>query len=176
MELKSLEVRCFVTPGYFFIVTYLVIFSLWPIPHVCCNILMAYKRLIFQMPNFSMPFECFFLAWFMYHQKCDAVNVNMSNLKISLLFVDMLPSNAKLSWWHHQRETFSMLLSLCAGNSPVTGEFPTQRPVMRSFDGFFISTWINNWVNNCETGDLRCRCALYDITVMSWKVKKKSLK
>ena len=34
-------------------------------------------------------------------------------------------------------ETFSALLSLCAGNSLVTGEFPAQRPVMRSFDVFF---------------------------------------
>ena len=25
-------------------------------------------------------------------------------------------------------ETFSALLAICAGNSPVTGEFPTQRP------------------------------------------------
>ena len=31
-------------------------------------------------------------------------------------------------------ETFSALLALCAGNSPVTGEFPSQRPVMQSFD------------------------------------------
>ena len=29
------------------------------------------------------------------------------------------------------------LLALCEGNSPVTGEFPTQRPVTRSFDVFF---------------------------------------
>ena len=34
-------------------------------------------------------------------------------------------------------ETFSALLALCVGNSPVTGEFPTQRPVTRSFDVFF---------------------------------------
>ena len=34
-------------------------------------------------------------------------------------------------------ETFSALLALCAGNSPVTGEFPTQKPVTRSFDVFF---------------------------------------
>ena len=34
-------------------------------------------------------------------------------------------------------ETFSALLAICAGNSPVTGEFPTQRPVTRSFDVFF---------------------------------------
>ena len=34
-------------------------------------------------------------------------------------------------------ETFSALLALCAGNSPVIGEFPAQRPVTRSFDVFF---------------------------------------
>ena len=31
----------------------------------------------------------------------------------------------------------SALLAICAGNSPVTGEFPAQRAVMRSFDVFF---------------------------------------
>ena len=41
------------------------------------------------------------------------------------------------TWWCHQMETFSALLAICAGNSPVSGEFPTQRPVMRSFDVFF---------------------------------------
>ena len=34
-------------------------------------------------------------------------------------------------------ETFSALLAICAGNSPVPGEFPTQRPVTRSFDVYF---------------------------------------
>ena len=29
------------------------------------------------------------------------------------------------------------LLAICAGNSPVTGEFPAQRPATRSFDVFF---------------------------------------
>ena len=33
-------------------------------------------------------------------------------------------------------ETFSALLAICAGNSPVSGEFPSQRPVTRSFDVF----------------------------------------
>ena len=33
-------------------------------------------------------------------------------------------------------ETFSPLLAICAGNSPVIGEFPAQRPVTRSFDVF----------------------------------------
>ena len=34
-------------------------------------------------------------------------------------------------------ETFSALLAICAGNSPVTGEFPAQRPVSRSYDVSF---------------------------------------
>ena len=33
-------------------------------------------------------------------------------------------------------ETFSVLLAICAGNSPVPGEFPTHRPARRSFDVF----------------------------------------
>ena len=41
------------------------------------------------------------------------------------------------AWWRHQMETFSALLSFCEGNSPVTGEFPAQRPVTRSFDVLF---------------------------------------
>ena len=34
-------------------------------------------------------------------------------------------------------ETFFMLLAICVGKSPVTGEFPAQRPVTRSLDVFF---------------------------------------
>ena len=40
------------------------------------------------------------------------------------------------SWWRHQMETFSALLPICAGNSPVPGELPAQRPMTRSFDVF----------------------------------------
>ena len=40
-------------------------------------------------------------------------------------------------WWRHQMGTFSALLDLCVGNSPVAGEFPAHRPVTRSFDVFF---------------------------------------
>ena len=32
------------------------------------------------------------------------------------------------TWWCHQMETFSALLAICAGNSPVTGEFPAHSP------------------------------------------------
>ena len=41
------------------------------------------------------------------------------------------------TWWRYQMGTFSALLAFCAGNSPVTDEFPAQRPVTRSFDVFF---------------------------------------
>ena len=41
------------------------------------------------------------------------------------------------AWWRHQMETFSALLTICAGNSPVPGEFSAQRSVTRSFDVFF---------------------------------------
>ena len=41
------------------------------------------------------------------------------------------------AWWRHQMETFSALLAICAGNSPVSGEFSAQWPVTRSFDVFF---------------------------------------
>ena len=47
------------------------------------------------------------------------------------------PATETHSWWRHQMETFSALLAVCAGNSPVAGEFPAQRPVTRSLDDFF---------------------------------------
>ena len=34
-------------------------------------------------------------------------------------------------------ETFSALLAICAGTSPVTGELHTQEAVTRTFDVFF---------------------------------------
>ena len=42
-----------------------------------------------------------------------------------------------LTWWRHQMETFSALLALCARNSLVIGEFPSQRPVTQSFDALY---------------------------------------
>ena len=37
---------------------------------------------------------------------------------------------------------FSALLAICAGNSPVNGEFPAQRPMTWNFDVFF-DLWVN---------------------------------
>ena len=55
------------------------------------------------------------------------------------------------SWWGHQKETFSALLAICAGNPPVTGEFPTQRPVTRSFD-VFIDLRLNKRLSKQSCG------------------------
>ena len=76
------------------------------------------------------------------------------------------------SWWRHQMETFSALLAICAGNSPVPGEFPSQRPVTRSFDVFFDNSLIliNDWVKNREAGDLRRYRTHYDVIVMDMEL------
>ena len=55
-------------------------------------------------------------------------------------------------------ETFFALLTLCVGNSPVTGEFPPQRPVR--------GAWINGSVNNRNTGDFRRHSTHDDVIVM----------
>ena len=61
----------------------------------------------------------------------------MHTVLLFVLFWLLLPSIVGYTWWRHQMETFSALLAICVGNSPVTGEFPAQRPVTRSFDVFF---------------------------------------
>ena len=72
--------------------------------------------------------------------------------------------HAPLTWWRNQVETFSALLAICAGNSPVPGEVPAQRPVTQSFHVF----WMNRWVNTRKAGDLRRYHAHYDVLAMSW--------
>ena len=64
-------------------------------------------------------------------------------------------------------ETFSALLALCVGNSPVTSEFPAQRPVTRSFDVFFDLRLNKRMSKQGEAGDLRRHLANYDVIVMS---------
>ena len=63
------------------------------------------------------------------------VTWNKSQWHVSLLLVTHI--DRAMSWWRHQMKTFSALLAICAGNSPVPGEFPAQRPVTRSFYVFF---------------------------------------
>ena len=65
-------------------------------------------------------------------------------------------------------ETFPALLAICAGNSPVTGEFPTQRPWWSELWCFLWAVpWINGWVDNREAGDSRRHRAHYDVIEIS---------
>ena len=67
-------------------------------------------------------------------------------------------------------ETTSALLDFCAGNSPITGEFPAQRPVTRSFDVSLIGAWITGWGNIGQAGDLQRHVDHYDVNVV-WYIR-----
>ena len=103
---------------------------------------------------------------------------------ISKLELNGVPAESANAWWHHQMVTFSASLAICAGNSPVTGEFPAKRLVTRSFDIFFDlhlnkqlskqswDWWFEtpsrplcrhrngiqfSWFNNWSTYELKCK-------------------
>ena len=91
---------------------------------------------------------CFFFIWFMgdaficgcgkrcYHNRPLSVEWNrcfLSASRICLLLVlrpcEHIRTRSHMTppWWRHHLETCSALLVLCEGNSPVTGELPSQR-------------------------------------------------
>ena len=70
---------------------------------------------------------CFVLFWYDYR----------STLWIYVNYSSILFRVASLAWWRHQMETFSLLLVLCEGNPLVTSGFPSERPVMQSFEVCF---------------------------------------
>ena len=66
-------------------------------------------------------------------------------------------------------ETFSALLAIlaiCVGNSPVPGEFPAQRPVVRSFDAFFDLLLITRLSKQSWGWWFETPSRLYDVIVM----------
>ena len=70
--------------------------------------------------------------------------------------------------WCHQMETFSALLAICAGNSPVPVNSLHKGQWRGALMFSLICAWINGWVNNCKAGDLKRYCAHYDVIVMSY--------
>ena len=70
------------------------------------------------------------------------------------------------AWRRHQMKIFSALLALCAGNSPVTGEPPSQRPVTRSFAVSFDLRLNKHSSKQAKGCCLRRHRAHYDITVL----------
>ena len=82
-----------------------------------------------------------FLTWsylVIYFLILDSPTKHFTGLSGSSIWFEM-PSDILgifSTLWRHQMETFSVLLALCPGKTPVTGEFPAQRPVTQSFDVF----------------------------------------
>ena len=82
-----------------------------------------------------------------YHVKYDKFfsisNQTVSHTHHSIAStIDTLPETR----CRHQMETFSALLTICVGNPSVTGGFPSQRPVTRSFDVSF-ELCLNKWLS-----------------------------
>ena len=118
-------------------------------------------------------------------------DIHTSNPKLPIVIGNLLTNHSKsgkssetatqhyTAWWRHQMETFSVLLALCAGNSPVTGEFNSQRPVTWCFDVFFdlhLDTWLSKqswgWWSETPSRSLWRHCngetATQHYTDISW--------
>ena len=79
------------------------------------------------MPPFDddiMSFACFITSAHLLTPMTQNFTIFMQSFTLRWIF----------SWWRHQIKTFSALLAIYAGSSPVTGEFPAQRPLTRSSD------------------------------------------
>ena len=90
----------------------------------------------FYLVNSEYNYLCFFCLFF--YQRLwwtHATDLVISQWVASKTRNDK--AQTMCTWWRHQMETFSALLALCAGTSPVAGEFPAQRPMTRNFDVFF---------------------------------------
>ena len=72
-----------------------------------------------------------------------------------------------IAWWRRQMETFSALLALCAGNSPVPVNSPHKGQWRGALMFSLICVRINDWVNNREAGDVRRHRGHYDVSVMA---------
>ena len=99
-----------------------------------------------------------FQAWFMFGQDKTGV---ISELRLR----EHTSRQFTISWWRHQMEAFSASLVLCNGNPPMTGGFPSERPVTQSFDVFFdlrlnkrLSKHSRRWWFEAPSTSLLCHC------------------
>ena len=80
---------------------------------------------------------------------------------------EVMSPDVSISWWRHQMETFSALLAICAGNSPVPVNSPHKGQWRGALMFTLICARIYSWVNNSEAGEMRRYRAHYDVIVMS---------
>ena len=100
--------------------------------HKTRKILVGYK------PDLPLGIDVFLIVFALrLNVKLGFINMASQSWKIDKSSMLLLFAS-RSSWWRHQMETFSALLALCKGNSSVTGEFPSQSPVLaRSCNVFF---------------------------------------
>ena len=129
---------------------------------------------ILSIPNKPSPTQLT-VIWFAIHRMCHSDHSYRDIIWICW---------GLFCWWwwpwlRHQMETFSALLALWAGNSPVTGKFPAQRPVTQSFHAFFdlrlnkrLSKQSQGWWFKTPSWSLWCHrngcCFLYSTGSLYW--------
>ena len=91
------------------------------------------------------------------------ISTGEHSLHISCRITQLLHLYFLFSWWLHQ---MFRVTGFCAGNSPVTGEFPSHRQWRGALMFSLIYVWTNGWINNQDAGDLRRHRAHYDVTAM----------
>ena len=88
---------------------------------------------------------------------------NLTICEFGLMFFG--PRVYRFQWWRHQMKAFSALLALCAGNSPVTGEIPPQKPVTHSSDVFFDLRLNKRLSKHSKRRLFETHHAHYDVTI-----------
>ena len=115
----------------------------------------------------QLLYICLINSAFIYHTVCSTRQVAMNNVCPTFLVFNIhTHADCPLSWWRHQMKTFSALLAICVGISPVTGECPTQKPVARSFDVFFDLCRNKRLSKQSWGWYLRRHCTHYEVSVM----------
>ena len=117
-----------------------------------------------------------FALWLPWHWSSTSKGIlkNVGRIKtVCILYgkhfcSNWIPFATNYTWWRHQMETFSALLALCSGNSPVPVNSPHKGQWRAAWVFSSICAWINGWVNNRKAGDLRRNRAHYDVSVMSF--------
>ena len=157
-----------------FCISFLLIFQMWI---VTCRSCLIYGR---EDNDFNVLVMLAGLIWNLMSKKVIKIKHSLTtmmschgNVFFSFFFFFALLAiyergnhRSLIAWWRHQMETFSALLTICAGNSPVPVNFPHKGQWRGALMFALICVWINAWVNNRKAGDLRRYCAHYDIIVM----------
>ena len=128
----------------------------------------------------SASFVLSLWIWFTLSPKWLRISPNSEPIYQQWVYVTI--RHNETPWWRNQMETFFALLAICAGNSPVTDEFPAQRPVTRSFDvfvdlrlnkrlskqswGWWFKTLTRPWWHRCNDRETKAVHYRYVATVM----------